>query len=279
MPRPPPSDRESRYRALLFKHMAGREPGEIAFFVNPRRFAIFSELAGAALHRSDMRVLNVACGPFALEFYALTGKPDITAIDIDPVLEDLHADLVRHDLIAPTHFVAGDVMGFKTDEQFDLVVINDLFYTKYVDFFAVIDKYAGLVKPGGMLYFDILDRRAGALWRLFNKDSRYRRYDMDAVRRELARHGFDIRAERPSLGIKGGADFMVRSALWRLFGLANNIIFSAVRRPLPANVLPLAKRAGRHAEPVPAEPALPPAAGAKIRGTRSGRLAPPSEAT
>ena len=215
--------REIMYEALLLANLQDRDVGEIRFFVNERRFAIMRDTL--APHLKGKTVLNVASGPFALEFYLSPACRRIDSIDIDPCLAPLHADLVEAGLIAPSHFKTCDVMAFEPERQYDIIIVNDMFYTKHVDFYAVMEKYAPYLLPGGQLYFDILDRRAGLIWSLLNKDSRYRRYDMADVQATLRRHGLQVETSRPSLGIKGGMDFVARSLLWRTAGIANNIIF------------------------------------------------------
>lgn len=215
--------RRKRYEELLFAHLADRDDAEIRFFVNARRFDVMRHTLGESL--AGKTVLNIASGPFAMEFYLSPDCAHIDSIDIDACLAPLHAQLVEEGLIAPSSFEICDVMAFEPKRQYDVIVVNDMFYTKHVDFYAVMEKYAPFLKPGGQLYFDILDRRAGPLWSLFNKDGRYRRYDMADVHATLQRHGFAVEASLPSLGIKGGLDRMIRSLLWHTAGVANNIIF------------------------------------------------------
>lgn len=226
------AQKDHRYRQLLLRHLDGRPLKEILFFVNPRRFGLLGPAIGAILRNPDAKVLNVASGPFALEHYLPGLAAEMHSLDLDPALPALHQDLLAEGLIGRARFTLTDAMSFETDERYDLVVINDLFYTRYVDFYALFEKYRHFVKPGGTLYFDILDRKAGALWKAFNRDSRYRRYDMASIRDTLRTGGFDIEVELPSPGIKGGLDMLVRRTLWRVFGVANNLIFRARRSNL-----------------------------------------------
>ena len=230
-----PARDDTRYRDLLLRHLDGRPRKEILFFVNPRRFALLGPAIGAILRDPEAKVLNVASGPFALEHY-LPVAAEVHSLDLDPALPALHEELLAEGLIEKSRFTASDAMGFETDERYDLVVINDLFYTRYVDFYALFEKYRHFVKPGGTLYFDILDKKAGALWKAFKRDSRYRRYDMQSIRNTLKGAGFDIEVELPSPGIKGGLDMLARRTLWRLFGVANNLIFKARRSSLAAGL-------------------------------------------
>jgi SAM-dependent methyltransferase len=227
---------DDRYREMLLRHLDGRPLREILFFVNPRRFGLLEPAIGAILKNPDAKVLNVASGPFALEHYVPGLRAEVHSLDLDEALPALHSEMSEAGLIARSRFTLSDAMSFETDERYDLVVINDLFYTRHVDFYALFEKYRHMVKPGGTLYFDILDRKAGALWKAFNRDSRYRRYDMNSVRETLRTGGFDIEVELPSPGIKGGVDRFARGLLWSLFGIANNVIFKARRSNLAAGL-------------------------------------------
>lgn len=222
------ADRVRRYRQLLFKHLSGRPPAEVEFFVNPRRFRTLQ--ATLAPHLAGARILNAASGPFALEFYVAPKAAALDSLDIDPALAPLHVELLAEGLIADSRFIPSDVMSFAADGVYDVIVINDLFYSKHVDFHAVLDKYLPLLVPGGRIYFDILDGRAGPIWAFFNKDSGYRRYDLAQVRMDLAARGLTIEAELPSMGIKGGPDEAARRLLWAVSGITNNMIFMARRK-------------------------------------------------
>lgn len=218
---------QQQYAAALHRHLAGMPGSEIDFFVNPRRMAMLERLAGPALRAPGAEILNVACGPFALEFYLGLEAARITSFDREQRLPGLHRELTSRRLIPASDFKVADVYTFKTQKTFDAVLINDLFYSRYVDFYALLPKYAALVKPGGLFYFDIQDKRAGPIWRAFGKDAAFRRYDLDDVARALREAGFRIEAREPALGIKGGVDGVVRKAMWRFAGLANSYVFVA----------------------------------------------------
>jgi SAM-dependent methyltransferase len=200
---------------------------EIDFFVNPRRMDMLERLAGNALRMPGAEILNVACGPFALEFYLGLKAAHITSFDREERLLALHRELTSRRMISPSAFKVADVYTFKTQMLFDVVLINDLFYSRYIDFYALLPKYAAMVKPGGLLYFDIQDKRAGPIWRAFGKDAQFRRYNLDDVARVVREAGFAIQAREPALGIKGGVDGAVRTAMWRIGGLANSYVFVA----------------------------------------------------
>lgn len=222
--------RDGVYAQALHRHLAGLAAKEIDFFVNPRRLAIAGRLIGSELHRPGARILNVACGPFALEYYLGLSNAHITSFDREARLAPLHKELMGRGLIAKSAFSVADVEKFTTPERFDIVLINDLFYSKYIDFYALIGRYIDLVAPGGLIYFDVQDERAGPIWRAFGKDANYRRYKLPDVARTLNTAGLDIVAVEPALGIKGGVDGVLRKGLWRAARIANSYVFVA-RKP------------------------------------------------
>lgn len=220
---------EQRYRQLLYRHLTGSPVREIEFFINSRRFDLMRGLIGAELARPGLRLLNVASGPFAFELYAARSDAFIDAFDSDIRLEGLHSDLVHHGLIANSRFEVLDIGSFRAGGTYDIVLVNDLFYAPGLDFFALFQRVADAVKPGGLIYFDIQDERAGPVWALFKKTGSTRRYDLSKVRQAVEGLGFEIEAVAPSLGIKGGLDYAVRRLLWSIPGIANNFAFAARR--------------------------------------------------
>src|SRR6218665_1573980 len=130
--------RQQRYEDLLFAHLADPDAGAVRFFVNARRFDIIRQPGGKRLRNKS--VLNIASGPFAMEFSLAPNAACIDSIDIDPSLAPLHAQLVAEGLIAPCTFEVSDVMTFTPKRQYDVIVVNDMFYTKYVDFYAVLER-------------------------------------------------------------------------------------------------------------------------------------------
>lgn len=218
------------FEATLHRYLAGRPKREIDFFINPRRFDLLLSVIGDRLAKRPLRLLNAASGPFALEFYTPLDGATIDSFDIDETLVALHNALTIRNVITPCAFRISDVASYQPRGVYDVVLVNDLFYSKHVDFFAVIEKFADAVATGGILYFDIQDRRAGPVWRLLGKGSTTRRYDLADVRATLERLGFKIDAVKPALGIKGGGvDAVARRLLWRWFGIANNFAFVASR--------------------------------------------------
>lgn len=221
---------EDLYARALHQHLAGWPAKEINFFVNGRRFAQLERLIGRELTGPGCRVLNVASGPFALEFYLGLNGRSVVSFDREPRLKPLHHELEASGLIGPSRFSVASAEEFMPPHAFDAVVINDLFYSKFVDFYDLIPRYIACLAPGGLIYFDIQDERAGPIWRAFGKDGEFRRYDLKSVERVLGDAGLRIEAIEPGLGIKGGIDGIVRRGLWRTTSIANSFVFVA-RKP------------------------------------------------
>lgn len=222
--------KDAIFEATLHRYLAGRPKREIDFFINPRRFDLMLSVIGDRLNKRPLRLLNAGSGPFALEFYTALDGATIDSFDIDEKLVALHNSLTIRSVITPCNFRVLDVASFEPKTVYDVVLVNDVFYSRHVDFFAVIEKFAQAVAPGGVLYFDVQDRRAGPIWRLLGKGSATRRYDLIEVRSALEQLGFEIHAIEPALGIKGGGlDAIARRFLWRWFGIANNFAFAATR--------------------------------------------------
>ena len=240
----PATARYARYRELLFQHLDGQEEKEITFFLNPRRFDLLQEALGDKL--TGKTVLNIGSGPFALEFYVGPRCDHIDSLDIDPQLVPLHAAMVAEGLIAPSRFTCSDAMAYEPHQLYDVIIINDVLFSKHVDYHQVLAKYAGHLKPGGYLYFDVLDARAGPIWALVNNDQRYRRYSMAEVTEALRRHDFTLELQKPSFGIKGGLDRAGRKLLWHLARVANNVIFLARKSSLSLTSFALFAHSGLH---------------------------------
>lgn len=222
--------KDAIYEATLHRQLAGRPKREIDFFINPRRFDLMLSVIGERLAQRPLRILNAGSGPFALEFYAPLNGAVVDSFDIDDELVALHKSLTIRNVITPCTFRVIDVASYQPREVYDVVLVNDVFYSKHVDFFAVIDKFAAAVAPGGVLYFDIQDRRAGPIWRMLGKGNATRRYDLEKVRTTLESLGFKVETIAPALGIKGGGvDAVARRFLWRWFRIANNFAFAATR--------------------------------------------------
>lgn len=225
---------DEAFLEILNRHMTDLPEKEIRFFVNEKRFKLMRALIGTELENSVGSILNVACGPFAFENYApFDKKTEIDGFDMNPLLGGILDDLKQHPQFQNITYECTSAEAFTIKKKYDLVLINDLFYHKMVDFEALIGKFSRQVKPNGLIYFDILDKRSEWLWRALGKDDQFIRYDLSAVGKKLEDLGFKIESVSPALGIGGIVDFTIRAFLYRSMRLANNFVFVA-RKKSPA---------------------------------------------
>lgn len=222
------SNRDTEYKSVIKRYFVGEPAKEIDFFINPRRFEPLMSVIGESLHKRPLRLLDAACGPFAFEHYVPLPGAEIDAFDPDQRLQWLHTELLERKLISPCRFTCCGLQDHvSASKKYDIVLINDVYCFKHVDFYSTIPELAASVAPGGVLYFDVQDERAGPLWRAMGKDHRFRRYALPDVRQKLVSLGFDVETLFPVPSVKGGADSIARSLLWRGFGIANNFAFVA----------------------------------------------------
>lgn len=219
---------DDNYLSLLRKYLGDLPEREISFFVNRKRFCLLRSLIGDYLRNDVRSILDVACGPFAFENY-VDCHPEvrIDSFDLNPRLTGLFQALRKSGKFDNLSFRCSSVEEYSTSKTYDLVLVNDLFYHKAVDFFGVIGALSERVKPGGLLYFDILDERSKRLWSSFGKDKQFVRYNLPKIALELAKHDLELMSITPSLGIGGMPDFTMRAALYRTLRLANNYVFVA----------------------------------------------------
>jgi hypothetical protein len=221
----------AEYDALLSQFLTERPEKEVRFFLNEKRFYLLNTVMGDVLRTKIKTLLNVACGPFAFENYMNLGDAvALTAFDMDDKVAPLFDALQARGYFKRHQFQTASLESFTSAQTYDLVLINDVFYTKYLDFYQNIQKYADFVAQNGYLYFDVLDQKSGWLWALFRKDDRYRRYDLAQVEALMQRVGFALVRTAPSLGIKGGLDYWVRKLLYNAFGIANNHVYLYQKR-------------------------------------------------
>jgi len=217
---------DDAYLEILRRHMSDLPEGEIRFFVNRKRFRLMRALIGDQLENEVTSILNVASGPFAFENYAhYRSDAQIDSFDMNPDLQGVYEDLQKTAAFSNVKFECKSAETFHTSKQYDLVLINDLFYYHAVDFDLLIESFVDRLKPNGILYFDILDKRSERLWQFFGKDSQFVRYDLEKISEKLRSLGLEIESVTPALGIGGIVDFTMRSALYRTLRLANNFVF------------------------------------------------------
>ncbi|GEM_PF-4411792 len=222
---------DDQYLELLNKHLSDLPDREISFFVNRKRFSLLRTLIGDALERDIGSILDAASGPFAFENYVRC-HPEVVidSFDLNPKLSGLFKDLEKTGKFNNLSFRCAGVEDFSEAKTYDLVLFNDLFYHKAVDFYGLISQLIERVKPGGLVYFDILDERSKWLWSSLGKDDRFVRYNLPNIALELSKYNLELLSITPSLGISGMVDFTARAVLYRTLRVANNYVFVARKK-------------------------------------------------
>lgn len=217
---------DSLYRSVLNEHFAGLEQSEIDFFINPRRFDLIKSTLSEGRLKDLNCVLDAACGPFSFENYVqLTPTCKIEAFDFNPDVQPIYDALRSEGYLERVEFEVADIAKYQPKQRYDLLLINDLFYTNAVNFYDHIERYCEYVEEGGLVYFDLLDQKNDWVWKIFGKDDRFARYDLRKIIKTMEELGFELVEDKPSLGIKGGFDKLLRTAMLICTNATNNHIF------------------------------------------------------
>lgn len=219
------------YRELLRTYLKADLAVLVDFFCNRRRLALLTRLLGTHCRPAPSTVLNVGCGPFATEcFAAPLATSHFISFDYSANLAPLYQAMRARGQLPRTRFFVGSATDAEFEPaRFDLILMHDLLYEPCLDAPGLLLRYHTFLKPGGYLFFDVMDRRIQPLWKLLGKEVGHRRYDLNALRARLDPH-FELIECAPYLGVKGPLDALFRRLLWHGFGLANNFAFLIRRR-------------------------------------------------
>jgi SAM-dependent methyltransferase len=220
------------YRRMLSQYLEPLMPGYTEFFSNIYRLRLLSWLLERYFQSTQGKVLNVGCGAFAAEMLLpRLFVHEITSFDYTDHFAILYDRFREEGYLANTRFFVRDARLVELSENFfDLIIMNDIFYEMELSFESMLEKYSGFLKPGGLLIFDVMDIRTRRLWKLLGKEAAYRRYDRLAIISLLSGKGFEILECLPSLGNKTFLDRLFRKVLWYVFGLSNNFTFLAQKK-------------------------------------------------
>ncbi len=219
------------YRRLLNAHLSSDLAALVDFFCNLRRLSLLTRFLQAHCKGAAARVLNVGCGPFAVECFAapLTDSKFVS-FDYTPGFAPLYEAMRVRGKLPQTSFFVGSATDAEFEPaSFDLVLMHDLLYEPALDAPNLLRRYHAYLKPGGFLFFDVMDLRIRRLWTFLGKEVGHKRYDLSALRTDLNTH-YEIVDCAPYLGVKGPLDALFRRVLWHVFGLANNFAFLIRRR-------------------------------------------------
>jgi SAM-dependent methyltransferase len=197
------------------------------------RFNLFERLVAKHGLPQGARMLNVGCGPFALEALSPTARRcKVTSFDYTPEFTPVYERLMAEKLLGDVTFFVGDIREVTFDEaSFDIAVFHDVFYEAALSAPEVIARYVPFVKPGGLIYFDIMDKRAEGLWRLMGSErEEYRRYDVDAALRRIEKAGLERLEQCPTNENRIGAKRITLNAIRLLTGKVNSYGILARRK-------------------------------------------------
>jgi SAM-dependent methyltransferase len=188
------TDYRARYQTLLHDHLPDTFRPFAPFFANTRRLETMAGMLHRHFDGTGKAVLNAGCGPFASEiFVSALQHHKIEAFDYTPEFATFFDIFRKEGLLDGVRFFNADAMSVSyPNERFDLLIMHDLLYETALDLDAILTRYIPFLARGGFVYFDFMNARLRALWRLLGKEKQYRRYDPQMVRDLLGRHGLTV---------------------------------------------------------------------------------------
>lgn len=197
------------------------------------RFRLFERLVGAVGLRDDAKMLSVGCGPLALEVLSdLARRCDVTAFDYTPEFQGVYDKLRERGMLKKVAFSVGDArMAEFEPDSYDIVVFHDIFYETALDAPEIVARFVPAVKPGGLVYFDLMDERAHRVWKLIGAElPEYRRYNIDRALARVREAGLEIIAQAPTDENRDGLKRATITLIRKTTGIANAFGILA-RRP------------------------------------------------
>jgi SAM-dependent methyltransferase len=195
-------DYMGRYQAHLTESLPPDLNELTRFFAAPARLKTLAAILTQHFAGSGGRVLNAGCGPFATELFvsALQGR-EIESFDYTSGFAPLHAIFQKDGKIGNTRFQVADALTVEyPDNSFDLVIIHDVFYETGLPMDVLLRKFHRSLRPGGLLFFDFVNRRTEWLWRMLGSSHTFNRYDPDWVRQITSDLGYSIIEWQPTYG-------------------------------------------------------------------------------
>ncbi len=221
-----------RYERLLQKNLPPAFSAFSGFFASPHRLRVLGAMLERHYSRSDGRILNIGCGPFASEIFlsALQGR-HVTAVDYTAEFAPFR-DLFRQDgHLSRLDFRLGDVMEIAFEPgAYDLVILHDILYERALKMQALINRLDGALRPGGLLFLDFVNSQTGWLWKALGRGDLFQRYHPKQVRAILRQAGFEILDWRPANASTGLAGRALHRLLNDGFGISNRYALIARKR-------------------------------------------------
>lgn len=209
---------------------------EVRFFGNLARLSTILKLVGKYADQSDSRILDLACGAFALDFLLESkGYQNITAIDKNPRLVDTYGELQSQGLLKNTVFFNRDINTISIRETSQsLIVLNDGLFYGDLDLAHLLPEVRSLLSGGGYFIFDVwrsefYDRFGRVYDRLYPRYRAFKRYSFAEVTENLDKYGFSVEEIVPWFSYRRHTG-LVQRLVWSVFHLANTTYFVAKRK-------------------------------------------------
>lgn len=158
------------------------------------RFNLFERLVGEQGLPPNAALLNVGCGPFALEVHSrIVRGCRVTSFDYTAEFAHVYDKLKSERMLEDVSFFVGDIrtVSFPA-ESFDIIVFHDVFYEAALDAPEIVARFVPFLKRRGLVYLDLMNRSAGGLWRLMGSERKeYRRYDVPAALSRIKAAGLE----------------------------------------------------------------------------------------
>ncbi len=198
------------------------------------RFRLFERLVAAVGLPADARMLSVGCGPLAPEVLSdVARRCVVTAFDYTPEFQGVYDTLRERGLLKKVDFSVGDARTAEyAPDSFDIIVFHDIFYETALDAPEIVARFVPAVKPGGLVYFDLMDERAHRIWRMIGAElPEYRRYNIDSALARIRAAGLEIIAQSPTDENRDGLKRTTITMIRKTTGIANAFGVLA-RRPV-----------------------------------------------
>jgi len=226
--------RNKEYNELVNTFTEVLSPEEARFFSNPARLRTVLRLIKKWTN-NDIKVINIACGPFVLDFHLETmGFKDIIAIDSDTRLKRIYLELSLKNVLEHTSFENRAITkGAFPNGVHDvgLVVLNDALFFASVDLWGLLPEINRIIMKGGVFIFDVWSLEFYKTFRLiydrvYPQYQDYRKYAVKEVTAKLKESGFELREIVPYFGHTTRRRFS-QELIWYTIHQVNTIYFVA----------------------------------------------------
>ena len=220
------------YEQLLRDNLEGALQGFVPFFANQARLRLLDFALRRHFKSTPADVLNIGCGPFATEFFLKPLAPHrIVSFDYTQGFGDLFPVFRACGYLQNTRFFVASALDVTFPaNSFDLVIMHDVLYERALPFDVMFEKYDAYLRPGGLIFFDLMDVRMQKIWKKLGKEADYQRYDIGATLAYLQARGYQVLECLPSLKAVGLANKLFRRVLWHGFRRANSFAIMARKR-------------------------------------------------